>query len=404
MKVERLREDFPLLSSQQTGQKIIYFDNACMSLRPMQVIDALNSYYKEFPACAGRSNHRLASILTKKVDESRKSLQKFFNAKKSEEIAFTKNTTEALNLVANSLGIKKGDMILTTDKEHNSNLLPWQEAVRTKGAVHKVIMSNQDNTFNLDNFEKMMNDKVKLVSVVQTSNLDGVTNPVKEITKIAHKFGALVIVDAAQSAPKGEMNVRKLDIDFLACSGHKMLGPSGIGALYGKYELLDKLSPFIIGGETVSDSTYHTCQLEKPPERFEAGLQHYAGILGFGEAARYLMKLGRKNILKHLLKLNNIISEELLPLDKIELIGPKDPAQRGGIFSLNIKGTDPHMVSVILDTTHNIMTRSGAHCCHSWFNNKNLHGSLRPSLYFYNTEKECETFINAIKSIISTTG
>ena len=394
MNIEKIRQDFPILQ-----KNIIYFDNACMTLRPIPVINKINEYYKEYPACGGRSLHKLGKKVTEEVNKSRKTISKFFNTKEN-EIIFTKNTTESINLIANSLDLEKGDTVITTDKEHNSNLLPWQLLKEKKGIQHLIVKSNLDNTFSLENFEKAMNKNVKLVSMVHTSNLDGVTIPIKEIAKIAHDYDALVLVDAAQSAPHKEINVKKLDIDFLACSGHKMMGPSGIGILYGKYDLLKELNPFLVGGDTVIDSTYETHEFEKIPEKFEAGLQHYAGIIGLGEAASYLMRIGRNNIEEHEKKLNKTITENLAKYSEITIIGPQKPELRSGIFSFNIKNMDPHNIASILDASKNICIRSGMHCVHSWFNAHRLKGSARASLYAYNTEEECKVFVEEIKKII----
>ena len=394
MNIETIRKDFPILEKQVNGKPLTYFDNACLSLKPVQVIKKIKEYYAEYSACGGRSMHSLSKRVDEEVDRTRKTLQKFINAKHSEEIIFSKNTTESLNLVAQSFNFSKGDVVLTSDKEHNSNLLPWMQ-LRQKGVVHKIIPSNSDNTFNIEKFKEILTDEVKLVSIVQTSNLDGVTFPLKEIIKIAHDNKTFVVIDAAQSAPHINLNVKKLGADFLAFSGHKMLGPTGTGVLYGKRELLEKLSPFIVGGETVVDSTYENADFEKPPHRFEAGLQNYAGIAGLGEATKYLMKI-REDIHKHEIKLNRIITEGLG--ESIKIIGPNNPELRGGIVSFTSK-MDPHEIALMLDQ-QGIMIRSGAHCVHSWFNAKNLQGSARASLYLYNTEQEAETFVEEAKKIL----
>nr|NIP40887.1 aminotransferase class V-fold PLP-dependent enzyme [Candidatus Aenigmarchaeota archaeon]NIQ17385.1 aminotransferase class V-fold PLP-dependent enzyme [Candidatus Aenigmarchaeota archaeon]NIS73588.1 aminotransferase class V-fold PLP-dependent enzyme [Candidatus Aenigmarchaeota archaeon] len=276
--VERIRKDFPVLQREVKGKPIIYFDNACMTLRPVQVIEKICEYYREYPSCGERSLHKLGKRVDEEVERARDVVKKFINAKKFEEIVFTKNTTEGINLVANSLDLKSGDIVLTTDKEHNSNLLPWQR-LTFKGVKHEVIRSNPDNTFSLENFKKQISKDVKLVSIVHTSNLDGVSTPVKEIVKIAHDNGSLVLLDGAQSIPHHPVDVRKLDVDFLAFSGHKMMGPSGIGVLYGKKDLLDRLGTFIVGGGTVVDTTHYEAKFEELPQKFEAGLQNYAGII-----------------------------------------------------------------------------------------------------------------------------
>ncbi len=392
--VEKIREDFPVLS-----KSIIYFDSACMSLKPKQVINKINEYYNEYPACAGRSSHKLATKVETEVAKARNEVKNFINAKYDSEIIFTRNTTEGLNLVANSIGLKQGDEVIISDKEHNSNLLPWLK-LQEKGIKVFVVDSNDDNTFNLENFRNSFTSNTKVVSVVHVSNLDGVENPIKEISQITHKNNALLLVDAAQSVPHKEVDVKKLDVDFMAFSGHKMLGPTGTGVLYGKKEFLEKLDQFIVGGETVIDSTYKDYKIEEIPMRFEAGLQDYAGIIGLGEACRYLKKIGLKKISEHEIKLNKMITEALADNKKIELIGPKEAEKRGGIFSFNIKGIDMHHVARMLDKSKSIMTRSGAHCVHSWFNKHNMKGSVRASLYLYNTEEEVKIFIEEIQKII----
>ena len=234
--------------------------------------------------------------------------------------------------------------------------------------------------------------------MVHTSNVDGTTIPAKEIIKIAHDNGALVLLDGAQSVPHKEVDVRKLDADFLAFSGHKMLGPTGTGILYGKYGLLERLDPFLVGGETVTDTTYTDVKFEKPPEKFEAGLQHYAGIIGLGEAARYLMRVGRDKIMRHEAELNGMVTKNLP--EQVELIGPGDPGSRSGIISFNVKGIDAHEVAMMMDETDNVMIRSGRHCAHSWFNAHDIEGSARASLYLYNSKEDCEKFLLALQKVI----
>jgi cysteine desulfurase/selenocysteine lyase len=392
MNIEKIREDFPVLNRKINSKPIIYFDNACMTLKPRPVIESMNRYYNEYPACAGRSNHKLARQVTEEVESSRKTIQKFFSAKKESEIIFTRNTTEGINLIANSF-VKENDIILTTDKEHNSNLLPWQ----ARKVRHIISNSKSDNTFDIEDYKKKIKG-ARLVSMVHTSNLDGTTIPEKEIIKIAHANGAYVMLDAAQSAGHREIDVRKLDVDFLACSLHKMLGPTGMGVLYGKQEIVEEMQPFMMGGETVTDSTYTTHKIEKLPERFEAGLQNYAGIIGAGEAVRYLSKTGLREIEKHENDMNKKLTDELAP--EVKIIGPADSRLRSGIFSFIVPGADNHEIALMLDNNANIMIRSGAHCVHSWFNARGLKGSCRASLYLYNMKEECDIFIEELKKIL----
>jgi len=381
MNPEKFRQDFPL-----TGRGIIYFDNACMSLKPRQVVEAMSDYYLNYPACAGRSVHRLSAKATEEYSKARQTVAKFVSAKQ-EEIIFTKNTTESINLVAKSLELA-GRTSITSDKEHNSNLVPWQLA-----GNHKVVRTSDDG-FDFDDFESKLGKKTGIVSVVHTSNIDGTTLPVKEIAKIAHDYGALTMIDAAQSAPHTELNVRKLGVDFAAFSGHKMLGPS-IGVLFGKKEALEQLKPFMTGGDTVSRTTYTTQEFLKPPEKFEAGLQNYAGAIGLAEAIRYLEKIGMKNIEKHETALNRVITEELE--STVSIIGPSYD-KRSGIFPFNIRKTDPGEIAILLDN-QNICVRSGQHCAHSWFSDRGIKGSVRASTYLYNTEDECARFASAVKKI-----
>jgi cysteine desulfurase/selenocysteine lyase len=400
MDVEKIRQDFPVLQKKFGGKPLIYFDNACQSLRPRQVIDEINRYYNEFPACGGRSMHKLGKRVTEEMIIARAAVAKFFGAKKPEEIVFTRNTTEAINLVANSLGFKEGDVVLTTDKEHNSNLIPWQMLANSKGIRRVIAKSGKDNAFSMENFQKAMSKNVKLVSMVHTSNLDGTTIPAKEIINIAHEKGALVLLDAAQSAPHKELNAKKLDVDFFAASGHKMLGPSGMGILYGKYNLLENMSPFMTGGDTVIDTTYTSANFEKPPAKFEAGLQDYAGMMGFAAAVQYLNNVGIENIERHEIELNKKLTEGIINLPGLSIIGPQNASLRGGITSFNINGMDPHEIAMILDQAANIAIRSGAHCVHSWFNEHNMKGSARSSLYLYNTKEEVDIFIENLGKIV----
>ncbi len=397
MKIEKIRRDFPILKNED----IIYFDNACQSLRPQTVIDAINEYYQNYSACEGRSMHKFGEKVTRKCKESREIVAKFIGAKKKEEIIFTRNATEGINLVAKSLKMKEGEGVLLSDKEHNSNLIPWQIKARKEKLFLRILHSCDDNTFDLNKFEQIVSgENIKFISIVHTSNLDGVSNPIADIIKISHKYGALVLIDCAQSASHQKINVKKLNVDFAVFSGHKMLGPSGIGFLYGKYDLLKEMDPFMVGGDTVEFSTYDDFKLLPPPNKFEAGLQNYAGIIGLTEAIKYLQKVGFKNIIKQEAKINKIITDELLQIPGIEIIGPKDYRKRGGIVSFTVKNMDNHQVALMLDSVKNIMVRSGQFCVHSWFNDRKIKNAVRVSLSFYNTEKEAYILAESLNKII----
>ena len=404
MNIQKIRADFPALQKKWNGKYPIYLDNACMTLKPVQVIRAMDEYYNEYPVCGGRSIHKMAKKVDEKVEEARVKMQKFLGAASNHEIVFTRNTSEGLNLISYSLDFKKGDIVLTTDREHNSNLVPWQVQAKRRGIKHHVIYSNPDNTFNLEKFEEELgkNKNVRLVSMVHTANLDGYTIPAEEIIKISHEHGALVMLDGAQSAPHKPINVKALDVDFFALSVHKMVGPSGMGVLYGKQELLEELEPFIVGGDTVEDTTFTDCTFLPPPEKFEAGLQNYAGMIGSGAAVDYLNDVGLSNIEAHEEKLNRIITDGIKDLPGVEIIGPADPKLRAGIvsFTVDMPHGDAHDIALVLDETENIEVRSGAFCVHSWFNYRKCDAAVRASLYLYNTEEEARKFVEVLGKTI----
>lgn len=398
LNIDKIRADFDILNK-ENGKKPIYLDSACMALKPKQVISAMDKYYADYPACAGRSSHKLGDEVTKKVKEARREVARFINASSENEIIFTRNTTEGVNLLTNSFGFSKGDVVLISDKEHNSNLIPWLVLRDRVGIIVKVLHSKDDGRFDLEKFKEEVQG-VRLVSFVHTSNLDGATIPAKEVVRIAHENNALVFLDCAQSIPHRKIDAKDLDVDFLAFSGHKMFGPTGTGVFYGKSELLGKLNPFMTGGETVLNSTYESYEFLPIPEKFEAGLQNYAGIIGLGEAVRYLSNFDFKDIESHEFELNSYITGELEKISKIKIIGPKDARERSGITNFYIDGMDMHKIAVMLDEMAHIEVRSGRHCVHAWFNDKNILNSVRVSLALYNTKEEVEIFINNLNKII----
>lgn len=396
-KIEGIREDFPVL------KKCVYFDSACMALKPRQVVEKMNGYYSEYTACAGRSAHRLSDRTGLEVDSARASVAKLIGAS-SKEIVFQRNTTEGINLVANSLKFKKGDIILTTDVEHNSNLLPWQRRARETGAIHKIIPTNEGFEPDLSAIEReAKTGKLRVVAFPLVSNISGTRMPSEAIGKIARKAGAKVLIDGAQGVPSSRISAGSLGCDFLSFSGHKMCGPTGTGALWAKTRDFEELSPFLVGGETVEDSTYSSAEFSKPPEKFEAGLQDYAGIIGFGEAANYLSKrVGLGEIERRKRLLSKALVEGLGKIKGVNLISPKEPAKySSSLANFAVKGIDHHQVALTLDSLGKIALRSGRHCVHSWYNSRKIQGSVRPSLYFYNTEEEIDFFLKTLGKIIS---
>jgi cysteine desulfurase/selenocysteine lyase len=401
MPINHFRADFPLLANNQT-KPLVYFDNACQTLRPQSVIAAENEYLTVYPACAGRSNHHLAAKVQMEVNRAREVIKKFIGARKASEIVFTRNTTEGINLLAYALAWQPNDTVIIGDKEHNSNLIPWQRLKQQRGVNFKILATLPDGTFDLKAFKQMLaaTKKVKLVSFGLTSNLDGVTYPAKEIIKLAHQAGALVHFDAAQAAPHQELNVKKLEVDFISFSGHKMLGTSGMGVFYGKLAHLEKLHPFMVGGDTVATTTYQKAEFLEPPEKFEAGLQNYGGIVALAAAAEYLTKVGWRTISKIEHELNEIVTTETKDIPGLTIIGPTDPAKRGGVFSFYIPGLDAHQIALLLDKSANIAVRSGQHCVHSWFNAHKIPGSVRASFYLYNTPEEAHFFAEQLHKIV----
>jgi len=397
MDISKYRKDFPILNSDDSP---VYLDSACMTLRPQVVIDAITDYYTNYPACGGRSVHKLSWQVTENFEMARDSLRRFMGAESSSEIVFTKNATESMNIVANGLNLKQGDRVLTSDKEHNANVVPWHHLAKYKGIKYDVLPAKDNYYFDIEALKESLNSKTKLFSFVHTSNLDGHTNPAKEIVEICHDKGVRVMMDTAQSAPHKEINVVDLDVDFAAVSAHKFCGPSGMGALYGKYDELKELIPTYVGGSTVVNSTYKDYELLPPPSCFEPGLQNYAGAIGSGAAAEYIMNIGRDNIQEHENKLNKLMTKELRDVESLDLVGPSDVNQRGGIFSFNLDGWDPTEVAMHLDEEYNIAIRSGMHCVHSWFNSRGIEGTARASVYLYNNEEDVLSFTNAIKESI----
>ena len=397
MDISKFRRDFPLLNSDDNPT---YLDSACMTLRPQSVIDAITDYYTNYPACGGRSVHKLSWQVTENFEMARDQIRRFMGAEKSTEIVFTKNATEGMNIVANGLNLKKGDKVLTSDKEHNANVVPWHHLAKYKGIKYDVLPAKDNYFFDIEALKETLTSDTKIFSFVHSSNLDGHSNPAKEIIEICHDKGVRVMMDAAQSAPHKEVNVVDLDVDFAAVSAHKFCGPSGMGALYGKYEELEKLIPTYVGGSTVVNSTYEDYKLLPPPSCFEPGLQDYAGAIGAGVAADYVMEVGRDNIKEHENKLNKLMSNKLKDIDSISIVGPEDVSQRGGIFSFNIDGWDPTEIAMHLDEEYNIAIRSGMHCVHSWFNSRNIEGTARASVYLYNNEADIIKFTDAIEDTI----
>jgi cysteine desulfurase / selenocysteine lyase len=398
MDVERLRADFPVLSRTYPNGPLVYLDNACSTLKPRPVIDAVRAYYEEYPVCGERSIHRLGHEVTHRVDEGRRRLARFLGAASPDEVVYTKNATEAINLVAHGIRWTRGDVVVTTDKEHNSNWVPWLHRRDTVGIDLRTFASRPDGTFDVASLERVLDaagDRLRLVSVVHASNADGVVNPVEAIVEAAHDRGALVLVDAAQSAPHHPLDVRRLGADFVALSLHKMLGPSGVGVLWGRREALEALGPFQLGGGTVKKSGPASFEWQDLPNRFEAGLQNYAALAAVEPTIDYLEKAGLDRIETHERDLNEYATRRLTEIPRVTIHGPPAGA-RGGILPFSVGGLDSHDVAAFLDERRNVAIRSGAHCVHSYFVPRGLNGWARASFYLYNTRAEVDAFAETV--------
>jgi cysteine desulfurase / selenocysteine lyase len=362
----------------------------------------MEQYYARHPSCHKRAVHEFGRQTTRLYDEAREGVRRHLRAPRKESIIFLRNTTEAINLVAHSLPLRSGDVVLTSDAEHNSNLLPWQFLRQAKGVLHRTFpIAPTADGLSLGEVEaELQRGNVKLLSVFYTSHVTGVSLPVRDLAALAHRYGARILVDAAQALPHRAINVIDLDCDFMAFSFHKAFGPTGMGGLYGKAQCLEELTPFLTGGETVEDVTYEACRLSPVPERFEAGLQNYAGAIGSAAAVRYLEELGDENVRQHELQLNQQLTRQLASFPQVKILGPQDPAARGSIVNFTVDDFDSGELSILLDKTRGIMTRSGVHCCHAWFHKYSLRPSLRVSLSVYNTAEEVEAFGDTLRKIL----
>lgn len=379
--------DFPSIKKGE-----IYLDWSCMSLRPKQVISAMLRYYEQFPACSGRSNHRLAKKVEDECEKARTDIVSFFDAK-DYELIMTKNTTEGLNLIANALEFGTSDRVIISDREHNSNLVPW---LHKKLNVDIAYLKNHQWDMKL--YDELLLKKPKLVSIVGTSNLTGQTLPIVEITKKAHAKNVLVCVDGSQMSISQPVSLKKLDVDFYAFSGHKMLGPH-CGGLFVRKSILKQLNGFIVGGDTVSKTTYTSYTFLEGHEKFEGGLQDYAALIGLGEAVRYLKKMGMDKLVKHKTELNSYITKELESL--VTIIGPASAAERGGVFNFIPKKGDVHEIALLLDQLHGVMVRSGQHCVNSYFEANKLKISIRASFGPTTTMDDAKAFVTAVKDVLS---
>lgn len=391
------RNDFPLLMQ----NKIIYIDNAATSQRPQCVIDAEGDFYKNYNANPLRGLYSLSVEATEVYENAREAVRKFIGAEKSNEIFFTRNTTESLNLVAYSYGlsnVKKGDEIVVSIMEHHSDLLPWQMVAKTCGAELKFIECAKDGSIDLEKVKELITSRTKIVAMTQVSNVLGREYPVKEIAKLAHEKGAVMVVDGAQSTPHMRVDVTDLDADFFAFSGHKLLAPMGIGVLYGKEELLDKMPPFLSGGEMIDSVTRTSAVYAELPHKFEAGTVNAAGAAGLKAAIDYIEKVGFDYIGEREIALTSRAIEKMKKIPHVNIIGSENADEHTGIVTFTIDNVHPHDISEIL-AADGIAVRAGHHCAQPLLTHLGLNSTARASFAFYNTEDEVDKFTDSVATI-----
>ncbi len=396
--VEEIRKDFPILQRKINGHPLIYLDNGATSQKPIQVINAISGYYMNHNANVHRGVHKLSEESTYMYEEARRKVAKFINAE-PEEIIFTKNATESLNLVAYTYGeanISAGDRICTSIMEHHSDFIPWQMLAGKKKAKLEIMNVNTEGEIPDSEFSKISNSKI--TSIVHASNVLGTINPVEEMGKIAHEGGGKILIDGSQSIPHMPVDVKKMDCDFFAFTGHKMLGPTGIGVLYGKKELLEEMPPFMYGGDMVIDAKVEGCKWNEIPHKFEAGTPHISGIIAMGAAVDYLNKLGMENIRAHEVELIEYAFQKLQGIEGIEIYGPQEAHKRVGVIAFNIKGLSSIDLASFLDD-YGIAIRSGHHCAQPIHDFLKILPSARISFYLYNTKGEIDVLIPRIEEI-----
>ena len=398
--VARIREDFPILKQLVNGKPLVYLDNAATSQKPQSVIDTLVRYYTTENSNVHRGVHTLSQLATDDYEQARTQVRNFINAKEDEEIIFVRGTTEAINLVAQTFGrqkISEGDEIIISTMEHHSNIVPWQILCQEKGAKLRVIPINDAGELLLDEYEKLINPRTKLVSIVHQSNALGTINPVEDIVQIAHRQGVPVLLDGAQAVAHVSVDVQQLGCDFYAFSGHKLYGPTGIGVLYGKAALLEEMPPYQAGGEMIRSVTFEKTLYNVLPNKFEAGTPNIAGAIGLGAAISYVNGIGMDRIFSYESELLQYGTERLLAIGGLTLMGTA--AKKGSVLSFVMDGVHPHDIGTILDA-EGIAIRTGHHCAQPLMDRFGVAATARASLAFYNTKEEIDVLVKGIDRVI----
>ena len=395
-----LAKDFPILKRKFNGKRLVYLDSAATSQKPRQVISALKEFYEKYNANVHRGVYNLSEEATQRYEGARTKIASFIGAR-AEEIVFTKNCTEALNLLAYSLGkeLRGRDEILISQMEHHSNFVPWQQIALERGAKLKFVEITKEGKLNLASLKKQLSKKTKVVALTHVSNVLGTINPIKEIAEIDHKnSGAVLVIDGAQALGHMAVDIKKLGADFYAFSGHKMLGPLGIGCLYGKRELFQKMKPFLYGGKMIKEVSFVGTTFAEPPYKFEAGTQPIAEVVALGAAVDYLNEKGMGKIEESDRKLVSYALKELGKIPEIEIYGPKTAEERGAVIAFNIKGVHSHDVATILDS-EGVAMRGGHHCCMPLMSVLKIPGAARASFHIYNTKEDVDAFIRGIRKV-----
>lgn len=393
---ETLKKDFKILDQVVNDEPLVYLDNAATTQKPQAVLEVLRAYYETDNANVHRGVHTLAERATAAYENSREKVRAFIGAKSTKEVLFTRGTTTGLNWVANFAKevLQPGDQVLISIMEHHSNVIPWQEACRATGA-ELVYVYLKDGQLDMADLKAKLNDRTKFVSMAQASNVLGCLNPVKEIASLAHQAGAYMVVDGAQSAPHMPINVQDLDCDFFAFSGHKMLGPTGIGVLYGKEEVLNLMSPIEFGGEMIDFVYEQEANWKELPWKFEAGTPNIAGSIALGAALDYLDKIGMEAVHAHEQELVAYVLPKLQTIKGLTIYGPEDPNQHTGVIAFNLDGVHPHDLATALDY-EGVAVRAGHHCAQPLINHLGIHSAARASFYLYNSKEDCDKLVQAI--------
>jgi len=401
LNVDEIKKDFPILDQRMNGHRLVYLDNGATTQKPIQVIEAIFYYNTRSHGNPHRGAHQLSIRATDEYDLAKEKVRQFINAKSLEEIIFTRNTTESINLIASAYGrefVKENDEIVLAISEHHSNILPWQRIVKEKKAILKYMYLNEDGRIDTEEIKEKITKKTKIVSIAHMSNVLGTIHPIEEVINYAHKMGAIVLVDGAQSTPHIKVDVQELDADFYVFSGHKMLAPMGIGVLYGKKEILESIPPFLMGGDMIEYVYEKEATFAPLPYKFEAGTQNVEGAVGLKAAIDYLENIGMDKIEEHERFLVEYALDKMLSIPYVNVQGPKDLNKRGGIISFTIDDVHPHDVSTILDS-YGIAIRAGHHCAQPLMRYLKLPATSRVSFYLYNTKEDIDQFIEGLRNV-----